>query len=258
MLDGKYLGKFSLDGKLAVVTGGSQGIGFACAEALAEAGARVVLAAIAPKKLKEAKARLVAKGYSVEFRELDVRRSEDVAEFARETETPDVLVAAAGVARTGAAAEEVEDDLFLDVLNVNLNGVFWCCREFGRKMLKKGSGSIITIGSISGQIVNTPQKQCYYNASKAGVHQLTKSMAAEWAESGVRVNSVAPGYIETPLTEFALRDDPVMAGKWVSLTPMGRVGQPDEIASVVLFLASEASSYMTGSIIVADGGYTLW
>ena len=124
-------------------------------------------------------------------------------------------------------------------------------------MLENKSGSIVNIGSMSGIIVNKPQEQAYYNASKAAVHHLTKSLGAEWARRGVRVNAVAPTYINTPLTAFA-KSNEKMFNTWLEMTPMGRLGEPDEIASVVLFLASDASSLLTGSIIVADGGYTCW
>jgi NAD(P)-dependent dehydrogenase (short-subunit alcohol dehydrogenase family) len=151
----------------------------------------------------------------------------------------------------------VENDRWLSVIDVNLNGVFWCCRDFGRHMLRRGRGSIVTIGSMSGVIVNKPQEQSYYNASKAAVHQLTRSLAAEWASRGVRINAVAPTYIETPLTKFAA-ETPGMLQTWLEMTPMHRMGQPHEIASIVLFLASDAASLMTGSIVLADGGYTCW
>jgi NAD(P)-dependent dehydrogenase (short-subunit alcohol dehydrogenase family) len=110
---------------------------------------------------------------------------------------------------------------------------------------------------MSGFIVNRPQEQCYYNASKAAVHHLTKSLAAEWGARGVRVNAVAPTYIETPLNAF-VKNSPTMWDAWIGGTPMGRLGQVDEIASVVLFLASDAASLMTGSIVLVDGGYTCW
>lgn len=136
-------------------------------------------------------------------------------EIERDIGVVDTLICNAGIARSGTAAEDVEDELFLNVMDVNLNGVFWCCRTFGKKMLGRGSGTIVNIGSMSGIINNIPQDQCYYNISKAGVHQLTKSLAAEWAARGACVNCVAPTYIETPLTKFGMEDDPDMAKVWV-------------------------------------------
>jgi NAD(P)-dependent dehydrogenase (short-subunit alcohol dehydrogenase family) len=151
----------------------------------------------------------------------------------------------------------MDDDTWLSVLDVNLNGTFWCAREFGKHMLERKSGSIVNIGSMSGFIVNYPQEQAQYNASKAAVHHLTKSLAAEWAPRGVRVNAVAPTYIITELTQ-KVAEDPEIRKHWIDGTPMGRMGNPDEIASAVLFLASDAASLMTGSIVVVDGGFICW
>ena len=253
-----YLKRFDLIGKTALVTGGSQGIGLACAEALAEAGAHVILTARSENTLKAARAEFAERGLSADYRLLDVTDSDAVTVLAQDLDALDILVANAGIARSGVAGHTVPDEHFLEVMNVNVNGVYWCCRAFGARMLERGSGSIVAIGSISALIVNTPQNQSYYNASKAAVHQLIKSLAAEWAPSGVRLNAIAPGYIETPMTAYGMEDDPEMAAKWLSLTPMGRVGQPEEVGTIALFLASDASSYMTGSVVVADGGYTLW
>ncbi|MEM7044584.1 MAG: SDR family oxidoreductase [Pseudomonadota bacterium] len=256
-----FLEKFRLDGKVALVTGGGRGIGLACSQALAEAGAAVVIAEIDLAVGDAAKAELSGNGLDVDVVEMDVTRSEQVQAVAdRLTEEKggvDILVNNAGIARSDTPAEETTDEHWLNVIDVNLNGVFWCCRAFGKGMLDKGKGAIVNIGSMSGYIVNKPQPQCFYNASKAGVHHLTKSLAAEWATRGVRVNAVAPTYIETPLTKFGMEDQRLYP-VWMENTPMGRVGQPDEIASVVHFLASDASSLMTGSIVVADGGYTCW
>ena len=155
----------------------------------------------------------------------------------KERKRVDVLVCNAGIARSETRAEDVTDEHWLNVIDVNLNGLFWCCRAFGKHMLEAGRGSIVNIGSMSGFIVNKPQPQAYYNASKAGVHHLTKSLAAEWGARGVRVNAVAPTYINTPLTAF-VKTNPEMYGAWIGGTPMARLGEPDEIASVVLFLAS--------------------
>jgi NAD(P)-dependent dehydrogenase (short-subunit alcohol dehydrogenase family) len=256
-----YLEKFRLLDRTAVVTGGGQGIGLACAEALAEAGARVIIADRDQQAAEAACARLKASGYPAETVVMDVTDSARVAEVADQLASRhgkvDILVNNAGIARSETPAEQVTDEHWLNVTDVNLNGTFWCCRAFGRHMLEAKSGSIVNIGSMSGFIVNKPQAQCYYNASKAAVHHLTKSLAAEWGARGVRVNAVAPTYIATPLNAF-VKNSPQMYDAWIGGTPMARMGEVDEIASVVLFLASDAASLMTGSIVLVDGGYTCW
>jgi len=256
-----YLDRFLLRGRVAVVTGGAQAIGLACVEALSEAGAHVYIADRNPAAAAEGRSAMAAKGYQTDFIEMDVTNSAQVdAAAARVLEDKgrvDILVCNAGIARSETPAEALTDEHWLNVIDVNLNGVFWCCRAFGRPMLEARRGSIINIGSMSGYIVNKPQPQAQYNASKAGVHHLTKSLAAEWASRGVRVNAVAPTYINTPLTAYA-KTNKTMFDVWIDGTPMARMGDPDEIAAVVMFLASDAASLMTGSIVVADGGYTCW
>jgi NAD(P)-dependent dehydrogenase (short-subunit alcohol dehydrogenase family) len=256
-----YLEMLRLDGRVAVVTGAARGIGLAISDALSEAGAHVVMTDMDETAAVAACATLVAKGRKVSSARLDVTRSVDVEKLAKELQVRhgaiDILVNNAGIAKSFIPAEKMDDDTWASVLNVNLNGVFYCCRSFGTGMLARGKGAIVNIGSMSAEIVNYPQEQAQYNASKAAVHHLTRSLAAEWAPRGVRVNVVAPTYIETDLTrEVAL--DPEIRKHWIEATPMGRMGQPSEIASVVLFLASDAASLLTGSIVLADGGYTCW
>ncbi len=256
-----YLERFRIQDRVAVVTGGASGIGLSCVEALAEAGARVAIADLDADLTAKAQSELQAKGFKVGGVQMDVTDTKSVKDAAArivgERGAVDILVCSAGIAISGPLAEDVTDEEWLKVVNVNLNGLFWCCREFGSHMLRAGRGVIVNIGSMSGLIVNKPQAQASYNASKAGVHHLTKSLAADWASRGVRVNAVAPTYINTPMTAYAARDK-AMFGVWMDGTPMGRMGEASEVASVVLFLASDASSLLTGSIIVADAGYTCW
>ena len=256
-----YLEMFKLSGRVALVTGGARGIGLACVEALAEAGAKVIIADHDPALADEGRAAARAKGLDAEIAIMDVTDSARVTQVADELVLRhgkvDILVNSAGIARSETPAEKVTDEHWLNVLDVNLNGTFWCCRAFGKHMLEAKSGAIVNIGSMSGFIVNKPQEQSYYNASKAAVHHLTKSLAAEWGARGVRVNAVAPTYVATPLNEF-VKSKPAMYDAWIGGTPMARLGKVEEIASVVLFLASDAASLMTGSIVLADGGYTCW
>lgn len=253
--------KFRLDGRVAVVTGGGRGIGLSCVRALAEFGAKVVIADIEPEIAQSGAAAMKALGHDVDIRELDVTKPQQVEALAAELVATygkvDILVANAGIARSGTAAEDTTDEHWLHVNDVNYNGAFWCNRAFARHMLTNGGGSIVNIGSMSGIISNRPQKQTYYNAAKAAVHQMTSSLAAEWADRGVRVNAVAPTYIETEMTSYR-HDNDGMIEVWLRDTPMHRMGRPDEIASVVHFLASDASSLMTGTTVVADAGFTCW
>ena len=256
-----YFEKYRLDGKTAFITGGGRGIGLASAHALAEAGARVVISDRDEAVLRAGQEALRAAGHAAEAVLLDVTHANDVTAVAQELNqrlgAVDVLVANAGIAWPDTGGEEMSDEVWLRVIDVNLNGAFWCCRAFGKPMLERRSGAIVTVGSMSGLISNRPQRQAHYNASKAAVHHLTRSLAGEWGRRGVRVNAVAPTYVDTAMSVDGLRT-PELNRVWMENTPAGRAVSADEIASVVLFLATDASSSLTGSIVVADAGYTIW
>jgi NAD(P)-dependent dehydrogenase (short-subunit alcohol dehydrogenase family) len=256
-----YLDKYDLAGRTAFVTGGGRGIGLASAAALLEAGATVVISDIDPHVLEAGRAELAAAGHAVEAVVLDVADAAAVARVAAETNARhgavDILIANAGIAWPDTPGEEMADDVWLKVVDIDLNGTFWSCREFGRPMLARGRGAIVTVGSMSGFISNKPQRQAHYNAAKAGVHHMTRSLAGEWAERGVRVNAVAPTYVDTVMSNLSF-DDPARMPIWMEGTPMRRPARPDEVASAILFLASDASSASTGTVLLVDCGYTVW
>jgi NAD(P)-dependent dehydrogenase (short-subunit alcohol dehydrogenase family) len=248
----------NLSERVAVVVGGAQGIGLACAQALGGLGAKLVVLDRNTEQGSVAAASLAEAGFEASFAHIDVVSSSQVAAamatVVAEHGRLDAVVNAAGVACHGDSLE-LGDEEWDRVISVNLTGAFWVAREAGRQMIAGGrSGSIVTIGSISGEVANVPQRQTAYNASKAGVHNMTRCLAVEWADRAIRVNAIAPGYVETELTRGGL-ENPEWAARWKDLTPLARVGQPMEIGALAAFLSSDAASYMTGSIVVADGGY---
>ncbi len=249
-----------LKDRIAVVTGGARGIGLETAKALSQAGAILVLADL-DAGAAETSARIIADaGGTATGHGLDVTDPGAVTAFAdRIAERHgriDILVNSAGIARITPALDTSDDEWRL-IMDVNVNGVFWCCRAFGRHMVAAGRGSVVNLGSMSGLIVNRPQSAAAYIASKAAVHMMTKALACEWAKTGVRVNALAPGYIATDMT-LQMRARPELFETWMDMTPMGRCGEPSEVASAAVFLASDAASYVTGSILSVDGGYTAW
>ena len=251
-----FLDKFKLDDKIALITGGTRGIGLSIAHALGEAGAKLVLVNRTDpvggvQELKDA-------GYDVTFFEgdlLDRSVPQKTIDFTIEKHgRVDILVNNAGVAQHGDT-DEFNDDMLDKIMDVNVDVVFRMCRSAIPPMKKQGEGVILNIGSMSGIASNIPQPQVAYNASKAAVHMMTKSLASDYANQNIRVNAIAPGYVKTDITNLPKKYEHWYS-TWSKQTPMTRMAEPHEIASAALFLCSPASSYVTGEVLVVDGGYT--
>ena len=247
----------NLDGSRALVTGSARGIGLCTARVLGQAGAEVVLSGLDSGETEEAARALRDEGLGARAIVLDV--TDPVACEAAARENPvDVLVANAGIAWPDTAAEDLGDDAWRHVMAVDLDGAFYTMRAFGRGMLERGRGSVVAVGSMSGLISNRPQRQAHYNAAKAGLHHLVRSLAGEWAERGVRVNAVAPGYVNTLMSNVTARERPDMAAVWMDATPMRRMVEPEEVAEAIAFLAGPGASAITGAVLPVDAGYTVW
>ena len=250
---------FELTGRTALVTGGARGLGLAMSRALGSQGARVMLMDRDEATLQTGMRVLQAEGIEALSSVGDVTVPADtvraVAEMRDRWSRVDI-----GVCNAGIAFNEPALDMSLDswnrMMGVNLTGVFFTAQACARVMIEQRAGSIVAIASMSGLIVNVPQKQSAYNISKAGVIMAVKSLASEWAEHGVRVNAIAPGYMQTEMTKTYFAD-PALSHAWLGATPMGRPGEPDELGGAVVYLASDASSFMTGHTLVIDGGYTV-
>ena len=254
------LEKFSLKGRVGVVTGAGQGLGKVFALSFADAGADIVVAEINGETAARTAREITVLGRKSVPIQVDVRDRESIARMVKSALEKfgkiDFLMNNAGITKWGPA-EDVSEEDWREVIEVNLNGLFFCSQEVGRHMIERQSGSIINIASMSGLIVNRPQSQASYNTSKAAVIHLTKSLAAEWAPHNVRVNAIAPGYMRTPMAE-PFFEDSQYGGVWLDSTPVGRPGEPEELGPLAVFLASEAASFMTGTTVVIDGGYSVW
>ncbi len=249
------ISKFNLRGKKSYVTGGARGIGKCAAIALAEAGADVAIVDMdiieAEKTAKELEV-FGVKSIALKTNVTDPYDVNKMIDTILEAfGTIDIAFNNAGICNN-VKAEEMSYEAWKKVIDVNLTGVFLTSQAAGRVMIKNGKGSIINTASMSGHIVNTPQPQSAYNASKAGVIMLTKSLAVEWASYNVRVNCISPGYIGTEMTLKATDWIP----SWIQATPVKRMGTPEELQGAVIYLASDASSFTTGSDIVIDGAFT--
>lgn len=249
------LDAFDLAGKVAIVTGGNMGLGEAFARALADVGARVAIAARTHQTSERVAAEIAAAGGTAIVVDVDVTQRDQVermvAEVTGRLGPIDILVNNAGLC-IHRPALEIPDEEWHRVWDINVHGLWYCAQTVGRGMVERRKGVIVNIGSISAQIVNRPQMQPAYNASKAAVHQLTKSLAAEWAPFNVRVNALAPGYVKTAMAPV---DEPRFR-VWRDDTPLQRYALPEELGPSLVYLASDASSFMTGSVLVIDGGFT--
>ncbi|SMY19682.1 unnamed protein product [Zymoseptoria tritici ST99CH_1A5] len=254
---------FTLAGKTAIVSGGARGLGLNMAQALAEAGVdNIALIDVNEEAgVKAAQDLQDQTGVKVIFVKVDLRNDEDiqaaVTQVAQTFGGINVLVNSAGIAESNIPAELYDGQAFRKTIDVNLIGCFVLNQAVAREMIKGGEGgSIVNIASMSGTIVNYPQPQCAYNASKAAVIMLTKCLAAEWAPHAIRVNTISPGYMDTALNRVPALD--AQKKIWVAQTPQKRLGAVSDLNGLAVYLASDASAYMTGSDSIIDGGYTVW
>jgi len=246
--------KFDIAGKRVLVTGGGQGIGKCIAECLAECGALTGILDVDGDKAAQVAKSIGDSAFAITCDVTDPVRVEDaVAAFSRHFGGMDAVFNNAGIVHH-LPAEQVLPEDFRRVLDVNLNGVFYVAQSAAREFIRAGTGgSIVNTASMSGTIVNTPQCQASYNASKAAVVHLTKSLAVEWAAKGIRVNCISPGYIATEMTGTVSAD---WRNYWEGLIPFHRMGTPEELAGAVIYLISDASSYTSGADIIIDGCFT--
>lgn len=257
-----YRSIFNLSGRKAIVTGGSRGIGKALAEGLAAHGADVAIVVKSTiDRANKVAADIRSVGRDSFAIKADVSNEADVSRMVAEVMARfgriDILINNAGIVLPGNAEDFSLAD-WRQIMAVNLDGVFLCSQAVGKHMIAQKSGVIVSIGSMSGRIVNWPFRHAAYNASKAGVHMLTKCLATEWAEHGIRVNALAPGYIRTELTDEVLKSHPeVVKNHWAVSAVQNRIGAVEELVGATVYLCSDAASFTTGEIITIDGGLTL-
>ena len=256
----KFTELFSLDGRKALVTGAGRGIGRVLAMSLAQAGCDIAILEINADDANKVVEEIKTLGKKAIAFKVDVTKKAEVeTAFAASSKYLgglDICINNAGVSYM-EPAEDISEEHFDYVVNTDLKGVFFCCQAASKLMIPQKKGSIINIASMSGTIVNYPNKQAIYNTAKAGVILMTKSLAVEWAKFGIRVNSISPGYIRTELTGKRPNGaSPALIEQWESMVPLRRMGNPQELAGIAIYLASDASSYTTASDIIVDGGYT--
>ena len=252
------LDRFSLSGRTALVTGAGRGIGRSYCLALAEAGADVAVVdldaenarTVAEEVTRMDRQSLVITADVTQLDQIELMVSQVIDAWGR----LDIGVNNAGIANA-TPAEDIPEQEWDAIISVNLKGVFFCCQAEARAMFAAKSGSIINTASISGQTVNRPQTHAHYNATKAGVLQLSRTCATEWAERGIRVNCISPGHTVTPMTCRRVEE---WGETWLANTPIKRLGYPEDLQGALIYLASDASAYVTGHDLVVDGGYTLW
>lgn len=248
----EYRDLFDLSGRAALVVGAASGIGEASAHALAAFGARAICADVDRQGAERTALAIAGEGGAAEALWLDVRDAASVAAAHERVGAPDVLVVTPGI-NVRKPLAQLDDDEFDRIVDLNLKGAFRLLREFGTSMAERGRGSIVVFSSIRGQVVEPGQS--VYAATKAGLVQLARALAAELGHRGVRVNAVAPGVVETPLTR-QIKDDPQWYRAYADKGALGRWAQPSEIAGAVVFLASDAASFVTGACLWVDGGWT--